>query len=62
MVDSGNERRCVEIFCQLMMKLMVGNEALAGAVFIAREALEKRPFESFGGWTAALGNLRLMDS
>lgn len=49
MVDSGNERRCVEIFCQPMMKLMVGNEALAGAVFIAGEGPEKRPFESFGG-------------
>lgn len=48
MVDSGNERRCVEIFCQPMMKLMVFNEALAGAVFIAGEGPEKRPFESFG--------------
>lgn len=54
MVDSGNERRCVEIFCQPMMKLMVGNEALAGAVFISGEAPEKRPFESFG--TGAPGN------
>ncbi len=39
-VDFGNERRCVEIFCQLMMNLMVGNETLADAVFIAGEVPE----------------------
>lgn len=33
--------RSVEIFCQLMMKLIVSNEALAGAAFIAGEAQRK---------------------